>query len=130
MNGTLSSIVIASLIGELVPAAVNSPSKYKFETGACCIKTMNDCGSAQGCKQAETFTQGFYCRCFATDFTAASTANNTPAPKQKVAEDKHRSRGTWLLDIAAWHGAEDHVNHLRRPAISKLESDITCTMGV
>ena len=66
--------------------------------------------------QAETPTQGFCWRCFATDFTAASTANNTPAPKQKEAEDKHRSRGTWLLDIATWHGAEDHVNHLRRPA--------------
>ena len=40
--------VIEVHFGELVPAAANSPSKYKFETGACCTKM-----------QAQTFTQGF-----------------------------------------------------------------------
>jgi hypothetical protein len=64
--------------------------------------------------QAETFTQDFCWCCFATDFTAAPTANNTPAPKQKEAEDKHRSRGrgrgTWPLDIITWHRAEDYIN--------------------
>ena len=42
--------VIEVHFGELVPAAANSPSTYKFETGACCTKTMDDCGSAKGCK--------------------------------------------------------------------------------
>jgi hypothetical protein len=62
--------------------------------------------------QADTFTEDLCWCCFATDFTAAPKANNTPASKQKEAEDKHRSRGrgTWLLDITTWHRAEDCVN--------------------
>jgi hypothetical protein len=53
--------------------------------------------------QAGAFTQFADVVLLAADFTAASTANNTPAPKQKAAEDKHRSRVTCHLAIGHCH---------------------------